>query len=420
MQAIERARRDLEACYRAGVAAVEGGDVVRRWLERRGAPEECALVAVGKASQAMARGAAEVLGERLAGGLVIGKRGHLDPALLASLGLEGIVGGHPLPDAGSLEAGRRLLRFLAGLPPGRPLLLLISGGASALVEVPQPGIDLALLARINRWLLASGLPIQAMNAVRRRVSRIKGGGLLAFLGVRPVTALLVSDVRGDDPAVIGSGLVAPGPPLDPALEARLPDWLRRALPAPAAGVAGVNEPEVHIVATLADACRAAVAEGERLGYPVQRHRAPISGQAETVGRRLALELADALPGIQVWGGEPTVVLPPDPGRGGRCQQLALAAATVFEGREDLCLLAAGTDGSDGPGEDTGAIVDGGTLGRARRHGFDPAEALGRADAGSLLAASGDLLRTGPTGTNVTDLMIGLRLESKGGDNERDW
>ena len=409
MNEIQRARDDLVGCFRAALARVEGRAAVAGWLRRHPAVRPPALVAVGKAAQAMALGAADALGPRLRGGLVISKRGHLEPERLRPLRLTAVTGGHPLPDAGSLEAGRRLQRFLDSLPAGQPLLLLISGGASSLVEAPRPGIGLAQLQRVNRWLLASGLPIQRMNAVRRRLSAIKGGGLLRWLGERPVTALLISDVIGDDPAVIGSGLVVPGAVLAPEVEVRLPGWLRDLLPPAAAEEAGPAAPDLHIVASLDDARQAAAEEGGRRGYRVQQHRAPISGAAETVGRRLALELADSLPGLQVWGGEPTVLLPEHPGRGGRSQQLALAAATVIEGRDDLCLLAAGTDGTDGPGEDAGAVVDGGTLGRARRRGFDAADALRRADAGSLLAASGDLLRTGPTGTNVMDLFLGLRL-----------
>jgi len=124
-----------------------------------------------------------------------------------------------------------------------------------------------------------------------------------------------------------------------------------------------------------------------------------------------LELLDAFPGVCIWGGEPSVQLPEHPGRGGRNQHLALSAATVIEGRDDIFFLSGGTDGTDGPGEDAGALVDGGTLGRVRRAGYEAQDALDRADAGSLLEASGDLVHTGPTGTNVMDLMIGIRIQT---------
>ena len=406
---IEKARADLLRCFRAGVARVEGAAVVAGYLRRHPPEGDWALVAVGKAAQSMALGAAGVLGARLHGGLVISKPGHLDRAWLEAAGLQGIEGGHPLPDAGSLEAGRRLLQFLTGLPQDRPLLFLVSGGSSSLVEVLPEGLELAQLQAVNRWLLGSGLPIQGINRVRRRLSRIKGGGLWRFLGRRPVTALLISDVLGDDPAVIGSGLLQP--PRGPEPGPQLPPWVEALLPEAGAPPVLPERPFVlEIVATLQDARAAAADEAVRLGYPVRVNRAPINAAAETAGRRLALELVDSRPGLQIWGGEPTVVLPEHPGRGGRNQHLALAAATVIEGRDDVCFLSAGTDGSDGPGEDAGAVVDGGTLGRARRRGLDAGTCLRRADSGTLLAASGDLIRTGPTGTNVMDLMLGLHLE----------
>lgn len=413
MNDIEQARADLLRCFQAGVARVEGRSVVADYLRQQPIDGECSLVAVGKAAQSMALGAAEVLGDRLVDGLVISKREHLDRNRLSGLRLEGIEGGHPLPDAGSLEAGRRLLGYLSGLPDGRPMLFLISGGSSSLLEVLQGGLGLDQLQAVNRWLLGSGLAIHDINEVRRRLSRIKGGGLRQLLQKHPVTALLISDVAGDDPAVVGSGLLVPPGVQNSDLERHLPQWIR-ALLCPLE-VTALELPDleisIEIVASLQDARQAAAEEGARLGYPVQLNRAPIDAAAETAGRRLALELADSRPGLYVWGGEPTVVLPENPGRGGRNQHLALAAATVIEGRDDVCFLSAGTDGSDGPGEDAGALVDGGTLGRARRQGYDAGECLRRADAGTLLAASGDLIHTGPTGTNVTDLILGIHLDS---------
>jgi hydroxypyruvate reductase len=165
------------------------------------------------------------------------------------------------------------------------------------------------------------------------------------------------------------------------------------------------------MASLRDAREAAAEEARHLGYRVHLNHALISADAANSGRRLALELLDSWPGVYVWGGEPSVELPSAPGRGGRNQHLALSAATVIEGRDDICFLSAGTDGTDGPGEDAGALVDGGTLGRARRAGFEAVDCLARADSGELLQASGDLIHTGPTGTNVMDLMLGLKLEN---------
>jgi hydroxypyruvate reductase len=166
---------------------------------------------------------------------------------------------------------------------------------------------------------------------------------------------------------------------------------------------------ISVVASLADAREAAAAKARELGYAVTLNRAHLGGDVEMLGRRLGYELRDTWPGLYIWGGEPTIRLPEHPGQGGRNQHLALVVATQISGRRDLCFLAAGTDGGDGPGEDAGALVDGGSVGRGSRAlGIDPEICLARADSGRFLEASGDLIQTGPTGTNVMDLMIGLK------------
>ena len=360
----------------------------------------------------MAMGAVDALGQRLIDGLVISKPGHLEPAPLAAAGLRSLEGAHPVPNRQSLMAGRELLAYLDGLPPERPVLFLISGGASSLLEVLKPGLRLEDLQAVNQWLLGSGLPIGRMNQLRKSLSAVKGGGLLRYLGGRRGLALMISDVPGDDPAVIGSGLLVADDSAEAELSGlALPDWIRElsteTAADPSAAAAAID---IRILAGLRDAREAAAEEARRLGYKVHLNHAFISADAENSGRRLVLELLDSWPGVYVWGGEPSVQLPAAPGRGGRNQHLALAAAMVIEGRDDVCFLSAGTDGTDGPGEDAGALVDGGTLGRARRDGFDAVDCLARADSGSLLQASGDLIHTGPTGTNVMDLMLGLKLD----------
>jgi hydroxypyruvate reductase len=319
--------------------------------------------------------------------------------------------GHPIPDAGSLTAGRRLLAELEALPESVSLLVLLSGGTSSLLEVPVFGVGLAELQRMNGWLLASGLPIDAVNRVRKSVSLIKGGGLLTRLGRRPVRVLAISDVPGDDPAVIGSGLLVPEVGLREGLRGvDLPDWLRQWVDRGLAerGPLPTSGPRIEILASLATAMRAAAATGRELGLPVHVHDPLVAGDAARVGRELARGLIEGLSGLHVWGGETTVCLPPDPGRGGRNQHLALAAAIALAGHPDALLLAVGTDGTDGPTEDAGALVDAGTLERAGDAGLDARAALDQADAGTLLAASGDLIQTGPTGTNVMDLILGYR------------
>ena len=412
MKTIRQARNELLSIFNAGVAAVNGRTVVASYLEQHPPQRELSLVALGKAAGAMALGALDVLGDAVRDGLVISKPGHLDRATLAARGLQALEGGHPIPNVDSLKAGAALLDFLHRQPADRALLFLISGGTSSLVEVLHEGVALDDLRRVNEWLLGSGFSIEKMNRVRKSISAIKGGRLLRHMVGREVTGLYISDVRWDDPAVIGSGLLVAEKHAAAELGSmQLPDWINRLTgaeetvyaPAPA-------RVDLHIIASLKDAREAAAEAARALGYETQVSHAFINATAENAGRRLALELMDSLPGVYIWGGEPSVRLPERPGRGGRNQHLALAAACVIEGSDDLLFLSAGTDGSDGPGEDAGALVDGGTIGRGRRQGFDAEQVLTDADSGSLLAASGDLIHTGPTGTNVMDLMIGLRSE----------
>ncbi|MET0024270.1 MAG: DUF4147 domain-containing protein [Sedimenticola sp.] len=410
MRSIEKGRSDLLEIFEAAVEAVGGRRAVSDHLQASPLEGEWSLVAVGKAAEAMARGAEEVLGERLLDGLVITKWGHLDPQWLAGSRFQGIESSHPVPDGASLEAGRRMVDYLEELPEERQLLFLISGGTSSLVELLPPGVEGEQLARLNDWLLSSGLSITAINRIRKRISLIKGGGLLRYLGQRKVLGLLISDVPGDDPAIIGSGLLVAGE-REESVMPTLPEWVEHLLgQIPETAQATGIDVSLEIVANLKKAREAAAEKARALGYETRVSHAFISADATNSGRRLALELLDALPGIYIWGGEPTVILPEKPGRGGRNQHLALSAATVIEGTKDICFLSCGSDGTDGPGEDAGGLVDGGTLGRGRQEGFDAVECLARADSGSLLEASGDLVSTGPTGTNVMDLMIGLKLD----------
>ena len=406
---IKKARQDLLHIYLAALKRVNGQTCVRAHLEGRREKAPLSLVAIGKAAQAMAQGACDALGERIVEGLVISKPGHLDSLALERTGLKGLEGGHPIPNEQSLAAGEALLKFLAQQPADRSLLFLISGGTSSLVEVLPDGVTLEHLRRVNQWLLGSGLPISAMNYVRKRLSTIKGGGLLQFIGDRPCEILLISDVPGDDPAVIGSGLLVPdhSSAIEPAA-LDLPEWLqtlreqgqKKTLPIQ-------TNISLSIVANLAMACRAAEEKALELGYQVYRHKELLEGDAEQAGHRLAQAIIERPPGVHIWGGETTVRLPSQPGLGGRNQHLALAAALEIAGRDNIYLLAAGTDGNDGPTDDAGALVDGSTLARAAIDEFNGIDCLSRADAGRLLAASGDLINTGPTGTNVMDLVIGI-------------
>jgi len=403
-------RTDLLEIYRHALQAVSGRQAVAAYLRAHPLSSPVRLVAVGKAAQSMAEGAWEVLGERIEHAFIVSKYGHIEQESCRARGWETLESGHPLPDQASLQAGRRLLELLRRDDPAG-LLFLISGGASSLLECPVAGVDPEFLRRVTDWLLGSGLGIEEMNWVRQGLSRIKGGGLLQWLGDRPVCALAISDVPGDDPAVIGSGLLVPDPGLQAGLERlALPEWLAAPVREGLAQRRPVTTkpPGVEVVANLGLAKQAAAQRAQALGYTVRVVDEFIAGDAARQGRRLADDLLQGDPGVTVWGGETTVRLPPSPGRGGRNQHLALAAAEVLQGQPGVWMLAAGTDGTDGPTEDAGALVDGATWERVSQEGEDPAQALIRADAGSLLEVSGDLITTGPTGTNVMDLMIGLK------------
>ena len=406
-------RHDLLACYRAALAAVDGRTAVREHLLRHGPDGPLHLVAVGKAAVAMALGAIDVIGPSLVAGLVISKEGHGDPELDANPAIRYLDSDHPVPGNRSLAAGQALVTFLTTAPSNARFLFLGSGGASSLVELLPHGFDLQGLRRLNDWLLGSGHDIGTMNRVRKGCSRIKGGRLLSWLGSRQAWNLLISDVPGDNPAVIGSGLLVPERSHSRPWPSDLPPWVRRWLVAPEAEKKGAKVESI-VIASNGDACRAARDKAVELGYRAEIGERSLDGPLDQAAAHIVAVLDSGEPGITVWGGETTVVLPENPGRGGRNQHLALTVASKIDGCDDLFLLAAGTDGTDGPGEDAGGLVDGGTLTRGRDGGLDPQRCLREADSGRFLEAAGDLLQTGPTGTNVMDVAIGLRLDDGSG------
>ena len=433
-------REHLLTVYHKALAAVQGEVCTHQALSDMALSGSLptgpvAVLAIGKAADSMLLGAVEMLGERIKAGLLITKQGYAVDGSFAQKNIPVITAGHPLPDAHSLLAGQRLLSFLEDQPEYMTLLFLISGGASSLVEVLPAGVNLDDLQKVNNWLLSSGWDIGAMNRVRKTLSCIKGGRLARYLKDRKTICLMISDVPDDRPDVIGSGFLFPNEnekqteeknkkrnikhdeepgeqSPDVGLPPELPLWITQLPTAPASP--SQNDPcfntiSAKIIATLADAKRAAADAAKALGYSVIHHEQMITGNAEVMGQALAKDLCKDAPAFHIWGGETTVSLPPRPGRGGRNQQLALAAAEVIAGQPQCYFLAAGTDGSDGPTQDAGALVDAGTLARGRQSGFDVSQTLSRADAGSFLAATGDLICTGPTGTNVMDLMLGLKL-----------
>ena len=356
--------------WQAGVDAVDGYAATKVALEGTARPDR--ILAVGKAAGAMARAALE----RFPGVpvLVVTKDDHGDGL---PEGVEVIEAAHPVPDARSLRGGKTLREAVEAMAPGTHLLLLVSGGASSLAEDLVQGKTLEDLAALNSRLLAQGLDITAMNAERRRLSRIKGGGLLAhFRGAR-ASVLAISDVPGDDIAVIGSGIGA----------------------APAApGFAY----DFAIVASNAHARAAAEQAARARGIEVLEQAEVLHDDMNALARHWGPRLRSMGRGAIILGGEPTVVLPDTPGRGGRNQALALALAREIAGTTGITVVVGGTDGTDGPTQAAGGVVEGTTWGPGAQ------EALDRADSGSFLAAQDALLVTGPTGTNVMDLLVALR------------
>lgn len=418
------------------LAAVDPERLVRDELARRGGPGALrgpdrfdAVVAVGKAAAALARGVRGQLDPSFSPRRLL-VRPHSSPALLDP-GWEQRSGGHPFPDRQSAAAGERLRDWLAALDPAQRLLALVSGGASACVELPAPGLTLEDLIATQRLLLASGLPIHAVNAVRKHLSSLKGGGALRLARGR-VLALVLSDVPGDDLGTIASGPFAAdatsfADAFDAVRTLPVPEAVRRHLLAGVRGeVAETVKPGDPAVARLeavriggvGTAVTAVLAEARRLGLPGAAGE--LSGEAAEAGRELvrrgrALGMAEGV--ALVLGGETTVHLGPVNGtriQGGRNQELALAAARELAtpapdlpGQELVLTLA--TDGEDGPTRAAGGVVDGNTWETIRRTGADPAGLLAGHDSGTALRlAPGALLETGVTGTNVGDLAIYLR------------
>ncbi len=385
MRTADGRHRLLLELLHAGLDRVDGRRCAREALLAR--PPHAAPVwaaAVGKAASAMALGAADALGRSLERMLVLTPSGHIAPQLLSLPGVEAHESAHPVPDERSLAAGQRLLDWVDALPAAVSPLFLVSGGASSLVEVLEPGVSLGELAQLSAQGLADGLPIGELNARRARLSRIKGGRLAARLGGRPALALFISDVPDDDPAVIGSGLLGPH-------------------------AGAMDRIERQVIAAVEGAMAGVAAAASQRGLTVECVPERYAADATRLAARFSHELLIGRSQVRVWGGESTVRLPPHPGRGGRNQHLALAAARFLCDYPQLLLLAAGTDGTDGTTEAAGGLVDADTCARLALAGLDADDCLARADSGTALLAADAVVRTGPTGTNVADLVIGLKL-----------
>ncbi|MBU3030135.1 glycerate kinase type-2 family protein [Paracoccus marinaquae] len=364
------------------------------------------LIALGKAARAMAAAALEALPGARA--LVVTNAGNDAPLERAEI----LVAGHPVPDAAGESAARRVEALLGGAGAQDRVLALISGGGSAMLPAPLAGISLAEKQQVNRLLLASGADIGQTNLIRQAISRLKGGGWLRICPA-PVTALILSDVPGDDLRVIASGpTVAPiGAIAEAAGTARvLGIWDRL----PASVQVALSRPEDRpappparntLVGSNGQSVAAMIAAGAQDGG------LPLEGDVEDCARALMAVAAKAPPGAAlVFGGETTVRLTGD-GLGGRNQELALRFARAAEAAGmggDWLFASVGSDGRDGPGEAAGGIVDPQTLARMRKAGLDLEDVLARNDSTPALQAAGGLVVTGATGTNVADLAVFLR------------
>jgi hydroxypyruvate reductase len=387
------------------------------------------VVGAGKASAEMADGVVRALGHPGATGLVVVKdaRTRCDASDIPV-----VEAGHPIPDERGLAAAERILGLVSDAGSDDLVICVISGGGSALMPLPVDGVSLADKQGVTRLLLDAGATINEFNAVRKHLSRLKGGQLARAAAPAPVVALLLSDVVGDPLDVIASGPTVPDPTtfadalgvLDRfGLRGRVPAAVRAHLEAGAAGrVPETPKPDDPLFARVTSivvgnnglVVDAAMAAARRLGFPPLLLTRSLQGEAREVARVLASMAEEAhrtgqpvgRPGCLLAVGETTVTVR-GAGTGGRCQELCLAVAPAIAGLPGIVVLAAGTDGSDGPTDAAGAIVDGTTLARARAAGLDPRAALAANDAHSFFATLGDLVRTGPTGTNLMDVYLAL-------------
>lgn len=428
-------KRLVHTLFTVALAAVEPGTALGPYLGRvrevfdAGAFRQMLVAGFGKASIPMARAAEKSLGDLISAGLVITP--HAAPSLAkGGLGVIDVAqAGHPHPDNAGIAASRRILELVHGCDAATLLLLLISGGGSALFVAPAEGISLDEKQLTSRLLMEAGADIHELNTVRKHLSAVKGGQLARLAYPARIVSLMISDVPGDRPDVIASGPAVPDPGVFgdaiAVLERRglmlsVPANVRHRLEQGRAGaIQETPKPgdrlfdvvTTTIAACNRDALDAAAGAARKLGLEVRIDSEPLTGEAAEAGRRLAAqalrarqELASGSRICLLSGGETTVTVR-GKGKGGRNQELALAFAAAIAGEPGITLLAAGTDGIDGPTDAAGAIVDGGTIALARQAGLDPAASLEANDSYPLLDRCGALLRTGPTGTNVMDIQI---------------
>ena len=406
----------LERYFHHAVAAAQPERVMARHLPEppRG---RTIVVGAGKASAQMARAFEQAWPARIDDSLVVTRYGYGTPCER----IEIVEAAHPVPDVAGQRAAGRMLEKLRGLGPDDLVVALISGGGSALLPQPAAGLTFEDEQAVNQVLLASGAPIAVMNLIRNQLSAIKGGRLAAAAAPARVATLIVSDIPGDDPALVASGPTVPMAAtradarqaaelyrlsLPPAAAALLASDRN---PAPEPGDARFARNTVRIIASAALSLEAAAAAAGADGLEAHILSDAVEGEARDVAlvhaamaREIALRNRPfPKPALILSGGETTVTIRGQ-GRGGRNSEFLLSFALAIEGMDGIIALAADTDGIDGMGDNAGAFADGTTASRLRARGLDPRALLANNDAYTAFEAIGDLFAPGPTGTNVND------------------
>ncbi len=419
-EALQHVSADLHALFGTAVRAVSPEVAMPKQLPL--SPHgRTVIIAVGKGAAEMMRVAQSRSRGRPIEGLVVTRHGHLPASGADWQGVEVIEAGHPYPDENSVRAAHRALDLARTLEAGDRLIVLLSGGGSALMAAPADGLTLADKQAITRALLQSGATIEEINRVRKHLSLVKGGRLAVAAGHAAVTTWIISDVPGDDPSFVSSGpTVADASSLEmareiverygiapaPAVAVALDDPANETPAADSLGLAGA---ETVVIARARDALAAADAHARMLGYQVTDLGDQLQAEARHLGashaalsRRLG---KDGARRAIISGGETTVTVVNKAGRGGRNMEYALGLAIALDGAADIWALACDTDGIDGTEDAAGAIVTPTTLSRAAALGLDPAKHLAENNAYLFFKALGDLVVTGPTLTNVNDFRV---------------
>ena len=402
-------RMHAESIARKAIAACDPGKAVRDALTGRMFPGRVYIVSAGKAAWSMANAAAEKLGERLTHGIVITKYGHVKAPIARIDCFEAC---HPIPDENGINATKEALRLTEKLDSEDTVLFLLSGGASALFEVPEISLD--ELQTINAHLLKSGCDIKQINTIRKRLSRVKGGRFAEWCRPAHVESLILSDVVGDPTDMIASGpTIADSSTCAEALA--IAEGCRLPLSPEARSLLNIETPKalptasVKVIGNVTLLCRAAEEACRELGYEAHILTLSLDGEACEAGRALAQTLVSYRghkPVAFIMGGE-TVVKVTGKGLGGRNQELALSAAQCLSGHDGAAVISVGSDGTDGPTDAAGGYADGDTLKELEEKGISAREYLKNNDSYHALKAVGNLIITGATGTNVNDVAIGL-------------